>query len=92
MRARAQRDTPRQRLERAIERAIQALDAIDGDADFEPEVDCCEASDDSLEPIPQGLTVAWVATDPADDEPDLGWTPDGVFGNTDDFEAVEYAL
>ncbi len=89
---RAPRKTPRERLEAAIERAIAALDTLDGDADFEPEADCCEACDDSLAPIPQGLTVAWVATDPSDDEPDLGWTPDGVFGNTDDREAVEHAL
>lgn len=36
----------RQQLEQLIEQAIEALDALDGDADLEPEEDRCEAHDD----------------------------------------------
>lgn len=38
--------SPRAQIEAAIESLIAHLDAMDGDPDLEPEVDCCSAHDD----------------------------------------------
>jgi hypothetical protein len=38
--------SPRAEIEAAIETLVECLDAMDGDPDLEPEVDCCSAHDD----------------------------------------------
>lgn len=46
----------RQDIEAAIEALIQRLDALDGDADLEPDdEDCCPAGDDDLGAHPYGV-------------------------------------
>jgi hypothetical protein len=63
----------RARLEALIADAIEMLDQIDGDADDEPETDCCEAGDDGCGPlIRQGLTVWGSQEDEHYQAPDYG--------------------
>jgi hypothetical protein len=58
-------------LELLVERAIQELDARDGDCDLEAEHDCCAAADDSLEPFPcRQNRNDWQPGTPEDAEPD----------------------
>lgn len=80
----------RQQLEQLIERAIQALDALDGDPDLEAEEDRCEAHDD--DPAIDLPSAPWAigceddhedsedGHGSAEDEPlfsDRGWEPWG---------------
>lgn len=39
---------PRHVLDRLVEQAIDRLDELDGDSDFELEEDCCDAADDDV--------------------------------------------
>jgi len=69
------RPTPgelRWRLEALIERLIDALDAIDGDADFDPTADddCCTAGDDDLGVPSYGIQQDNHPGDPEDGEED----------------------
>jgi len=86
MRARAQRETPRQRLEQAIERAIALLDAMDGDCDLEPDYEDPEQVPSTV----YGFDVRGInAGQLDDDEPSLGWTATYATGSTDDREASD---
>lgn len=81
----------RQQLEQLIEQAIEALDALDGDPDLEPEEDRCEAHDDDPAIELRGRSWEIGSEDdcedsdedcgPAEDEPNFserGWTPWGA--------------
>jgi hypothetical protein len=68
----------RARLEALIERAIAALDELDGDPDLEPEVDCCAAGDD--DPQYEAPSRAWAIGSEDDAEPDADFEPDDEDG------------
>lgn len=53
-------EAPRRGLARLEARAIDALDAIDGDSDFEPDSDDrCEAAEDGCAPVLADGQVCW---------------------------------
>ncbi|TCH97633.1 hypothetical protein EJV46_16065 [Roseococcus sp. SYP-B2431] len=70
----------REAIEALIDRAIAALDVLDGDCDLEEEQDCCEAADDDLSRFPcrqrQNDHGAGTLEDAEPDEDDLGANED----------------
>jgi hypothetical protein len=75
----------RKQLAAAIEHAIEVLNTLEGDSDFEEETDHSQSEDDfgfKFEARDANLRVA-----SGDDEPSLGWSLSGAgMGVTDDLE------